>query len=161
MIGLRWKDIDFEGNSLTVSNTVVQNGELKIEAELTKTKAGNRSIALLPVTVPYLQELKEKQEAAKLKTDKVVAWMDGQEVRPDFISRKTRQLMKKCGLPVIRFHDLRHTAASLLAPHVTPEQLRDFLGHECLRRFKKEHRTLLAGNWTAVQGKLNRQKREI
>ena len=130
VIGLRWKDIDFEGNSLTVSNTVVQNGELKIEAELTKTKAGNRSIALLPVTVPYLQELKEKQEAAKLKTDKVVAWMDGQEVRPDFISRKTRQLMKKCGLPVIRFHDLRHTAASLLAPHVTPEQLRDFLGHE-------------------------------
>ena len=127
---MRWKDIDFEGNSLTVSNTVVQNGELKIEAELTKTKAGNRSIALLPVTVPYLQELKEKQEAAKLKTDKVVAWMDGQEVRPDFISRKTRQLMKKCGLPVIRFHDLRHTAASLLAPHVTPEQLRDFLGHE-------------------------------
>ena len=130
VIGLRWKDIDFEGNSLTVSNTVVQNGELKIETELTKTKAGNRSIALLPVTVPYLKELKEKQEAAKLKTDKVVAWMDGQEVRPDFISRKTGQLMKKCGLPVIRFHDLRHTAASLLAPHVTPEQLRDFLGHE-------------------------------
>lgn len=130
VVGLRWKDIDFEGNSLTVSNTVVQNGELKIEAELTKTKAGNRSIALLPVTIPYLKELKEKQEAAKLKTDKVVAWMDGQEVRPDFISRKTGQLMKKCGLPVIRFHDLRHTAASLLAPHVTPEQLRDFLGHE-------------------------------
>lgn len=82
------------------------------------------------MTIPYLKELREKQAAAKLKTDKVVAWMHGQEVRPDFIYRKTRQLMKKCGLPVIRFHDLRHTAASLLAPHVTPKQLQEFLGHE-------------------------------
>ena len=56
--------------------------------------------------------------------------MDGQEVRPDYITRKTKQLMKKCNLPVIRFHDLRHTAASLLAPYVTPKQLQEFLGHE-------------------------------
>ena len=56
--------------------------------------------------------------------------MDGKEFMPDLIYRKTRQLMKKCGLPVIRFHDLRHTAASLLAPRVTPKQLQEFLGHE-------------------------------
>ena len=37
---------------------------------------------------------------------------------------------EKSGLPVIRFHDLRHTAASLLAPRVTPKQLQEFLGHE-------------------------------
>lgn len=130
VVGLRWKDIDFERNTLTVSNTVVQNGTLRIETELTKTKKSNRTINMIPKTVPYFKELKEKQEAAKLKTDKVVAWMDGQEVRPDFVYRKTQQLMKKCGLPVIRFHDLRHTAATILAPHVQPEQLRDFLGHE-------------------------------
>jgi len=130
VLGLRWKDIDFERETLTVCNTVVQNGELRIEEERTKTAKSHRSIGLLPMTIPYLKELREKQAAAKLKTDKVVAWMDGQEVRPDFIYRKTRQLMKKCGLPVIRFHDLRHTAASLLAPHVTPKQLQEFLGHE-------------------------------
>ena len=130
VIGLRWKDIDFDRNTLTVSNTIVQNGELKIESEQTKTKKSHRSIALIPVTVPYLKELHKQQLEAKLKTDKVVAWLDGQEVRPDFISRKTGQLMQHAGLPVIRFHDLRHTAATLLAPHVAPEQLRDFLGHE-------------------------------
>ena len=122
VLGLRWKDIDFERGTLTVSNTIVQNGELRIEAEQTKTRMSNRSIGLLPMTIPYLEELKEQQTAAKLKTDKVVAWMDGQEVRGDFISRKTKQLMKKCGLPVIRFHDLRHT--------VSPKQLQEFLGHE-------------------------------
>lgn len=130
VLGLRWKDIDFERGTLTVCNTVVQNGDLRIEAERTKTVKSHRSIALLPMTTPYLRELYDKQKAAKLKTDKVVAWMDGQEVRPDFIYRKTKQLMSKCGLPVIRFHDLRHTAASLLAPHVTPKQLQEFLGHE-------------------------------
>ena len=41
-----------------------------------------------------------------------------------------KKVEKKCGLPEIRLHDLRHTAASLLAPHVTPKQLQDFLGHE-------------------------------
>ena len=46
------------------------------------------------------------------------------------IYRKNRQLIKQCGLPVILFHDWRHTAASLLAPHVTPKQLQEFLGHE-------------------------------
>lgn len=130
VVGLRWKDIDFERNYLTVSNTVVQNGDLRIETERTKTTKSHRSIALLPMTVSYFKELKEKQSAAGLKTDKVVAWMDGREVRPDFVYRKTQQLMEKCGLPVIRFHDLRHTAATLLAPYVKPEQLRDFLGHE-------------------------------
>ena len=130
VVGLRWSDINFDGNSLTVTNTVTQNGDLRLEGEQTKTQKSHRSIVLLPMTVPYLLELKEKQKAAGLKTDKVVAWMDGHEVRPDYIYRKAQQLMEKCGLPVIRFHDLRHTAASLLAPHVAPEQLRDFLGHE-------------------------------
>lgn len=130
VLGLRWKDIDFERGTLTVSNTIVQNGDLRIEAEQTKTTKSNRSIVMLPMTVPYLQKLKEQQLASGQETDKVVAWMDGREVRGDFISRKTRQLMKKCDLPVIRFHDLRHTAASLLAPHVTPKQLQEFLGHE-------------------------------
>ena len=67
---------------------------------------------------------------AELQTDKVVAWMDGQRVRPDFVTRKTKQLMKKCGLPIIRYHDLRHTAATLLVPHVSHKQLQEFLGHE-------------------------------
>ena len=58
------------------------------------------------------------------------AWLNGDRVRPDYIYRKTQKLMNQAGLPVIRFHDLRHTAASLLAPSVSPQQLQRFLGHE-------------------------------
>lgn len=161
VVGLRWKDIDFEDNSLTVSNTVVQNGDLRIETERTKTSKSQRSIALLPMTVPYFKELKKKQEAAKLKTDKVVAWMDGQEVRPDFVYRKTQQLMKKCGLPVIRFHDLRHTAASLLAPHVKPEQLRDFLGHEHISTTYDVYTHVLSDQKKATSAAMNEALKNV
>ena len=57
-------------------------------------------------------------------------WPDGSPVRPDYVTRKANQIMKKCSLPTIRFHDPRHTVASILAPHVTPKQLQEFLGHE-------------------------------
>ncbi len=128
--GLRWKDIDFERETLTVCNTVVCNGDLWIEEEDTKTVRSHRTIDLFPNTIPYLKELKRQQEEAGLTPDKVCVWPDGEQVRPDYITRKTKQLMEKSGLRVIRFHDLRHTAASLLAPIVSPQQLQRFMGHE-------------------------------
>ena len=131
--GLRWKDIDFEEQTLTVTNTVVQNGPLRIEDEQTKTAKSHRTISLIAWTVPYLKELKEKQRASGREPDKVCAWPDERELRPDYLTSKTQKLMKVSGLKMIRFHDLRHTAASLLAPYVSPKQLQEFLGHEDIR----------------------------
>lgn len=128
--GLRWKDVDLESGTLTVCNTVVCNGDLWIETEGTKTAKSHRTIDLFPDTIPYLKELKQKQKEAGLRLDKVCVWPDGKQVRPDYITRKVKPLMRKCGLRVLRFHDLRHTAASLLAPVVSPQQLQSFLGHE-------------------------------
>lgn len=65
-----------------------------------------------------------------LRRSEVCVWPNGERVRPDFLTSRTKKLMKEAGLRVIRFHDLRHTAASLLAPRVSPQQLQSFLGHE-------------------------------
>lgn len=92
--GLRWQDIDFSDNKLYVRNTVTQNGALKIEAERTKTQKSRRTIPLIESTVPYLKQLKRIQERHGLDLDKVVAWLDGRSVRPDYISSKTRRVMK-------------------------------------------------------------------
>ena len=104
VLGLRWTDIDFENKTMTISNTVVQNGELRIEVEETKTKKSHRSIGLIASTIPYLQALKEKQKEAGLILDKVCVWPDGNLVRPDYITRKANKITKKCSLPVSVFH---------------------------------------------------------
>ena len=130
MVGLRCQDIDFDSKSLTVSNTVVRVSGQIIKAETTKTRKSHRKIALIESTIPYLLGLKEHQKSLGLQLDKVCRWDDGRDLDPDFISHKASKLMERCGLPHIRYHDLRHAAATLLATRATPEQLRHFLGHE-------------------------------
>ena len=102
---------------------------MRLEREQTKSKEGRRIIWLLAETVPYLKELLDTQRQAGLTLDKVCVWPDGKEVRPDYVYRKARSLMKKAGLPVITYHDLRRTASTIMASHVTLKQLQTFMGH--------------------------------
>jgi integrase len=128
--GLRWKDIDFEKNTMHIRNTVTQNGKLLLEGEHTKTKSSKRVLSLVGWTVPYLKELYEKQKESGIQLDKVVAWPDGHYVRPDSLSRAFYKLLKRNGFEKIRFHDLRHTAATILAESgLKPKHLQAFLGH--------------------------------
>ncbi|MDE7242905.1 MAG: site-specific integrase [Oscillospiraceae bacterium] len=128
--GLRWRDIDFEAKKLYVRNTVTQNGVLKIEAERTKTEKSRRVIDLIDSTIPYLVSLKQTQQRQGIALNKVCVWPDGREVQPNYITHRTKRIMEKYGLERIRVHDLRHTAASLLATRATPKQVQEFLGHE-------------------------------
>ena len=128
--GLRWSDVNFETGKMYIKNTVTQNGSLKLETERTKTEKSRRVIDLMSVTIPYLLQLKQRQESAGIKLDKICVWPDGRPVRPDYITKKSRMLLKKYGLEHIRVHDYRHTAASLMATQATPKQVQMFLGHE-------------------------------
>lgn len=82
--------------------------------------------------MPYLKNLRGAQLKAGLPLDKVVAGPNGKTSRPDGITWMFKTLLKSNGMDAtIRFHDLRHTAASLLASAgVPPKQLQAFLGHE-------------------------------
>lgn len=130
LLGLRWKDIDFEAKTLSVRNTVTKYRDLVVEAEQTKTKKSHRTIDLIESTIPYLLQLQQTQEQNGLVLDKVCVWPDGRTVRPDYITARTRRIMEKYGLEHIRVHDLRHTAATLLASRATLKQVQEFLGHE-------------------------------
>lgn len=129
-LGLRWSDIDLEAKTLSVRNTVTQNGTLRVEEEKTKTKASRRTITLLEETIPYFRKLKQMQAESGLTLDKVCVWPDGREVRGDYLTRAMPKLAKSVGLPELRYHDLRHTAASMLVRVATPKQVQEFLGHE-------------------------------
>lgn len=128
--GLRWKDIDFENNVMYIRNTVTQNGGLILEEERTKTDAGTRTIALLKTTIPYFKQLKATQKANGLALDKVCRWPNGKAVQPSYITQKFSKLLSKYELPQVRFHDLRHTSASMALSRLPIFQVKEFLGHE-------------------------------
>lgn len=135
IIGLRWCDIDFNNRTMTISHTYVQDGSLVLDEDHTKSRASNRTIALIESTIPYLESLKQRYDSLEKKTDKVVMWDDGRQVRPDYITSKLVKLQDEYSLRHIRLHDLRHTAASLLANEsdVSLLQVQQFMGHSDVR----------------------------
>ena len=106
---LHWKDVDFEKAEIHVRSTLVQvNGELILGEP--KTKAGRRSIAITKDTVEVLRAHLERQ---KLEQSNTMASEVGTPINPGNLARSYKALIRAVNLPDIRFHDLRHTAASL------------------------------------------------
>jgi len=152
--GLRWRDIDFEAGQLSVRNTVVRTKTL-IEHEETKSRASKRTMLLIPETVSYLKRLRATQMENRLllgagyaEGDHVCVWPDGRPVSPDYVSRAFGDFLDRKGLPRIRFHELRHTAGSLLLNEGrSAKQIQEYLGHE------KVSTTLDIYGHLSVQGK--------
>lgn len=128
--GLRWKDIDFQNNVLKVRNTVTEFAGTVYEAETTKTKASCRTLYLVEQTIPYLQNLRTAQREQGFYNGKVCANPDGRPVKPEYITRACMRFIKECGHDGVRLHDLRHTAATILAKRVPIKQVQAYLGHE-------------------------------
>ena len=105
-----------------------------------KTKAGRRSIALDKGTVDALRDRRGAWAAEKVKAgevyedhDLVFCRADGSRLDPDVVSLAFERLVRKSRLPRIRFHDLRHTHATLgLAAHVHPKVMSERLGHSSI-----------------------------
>ncbi|BCB79603.1 hypothetical protein GCM10022251_41530 [Phytohabitans flavus] len=137
--GLRWVDLDLEGGTLTVHQQVCQiNGRVHIGP--VKTPAGERVVALDAATVAVLREHQRRQHALVKGAGRcwrpdghVFTLADGRPVRPDWLSHRFHHLVAASGLPPVRFHDLRHGAATLaLAAHVDLKVVQEMLGHASL-----------------------------
>lgn len=127
VLGLKWDAFDFENNTITIKHTVViakLDGKRQIVAkDRTKNKSSYRTLPLVKEISEKLLETKKKQQAFKEafgKTyinefkDYVFVNPQGKLVRPDYVSEHFRILLNNKGLKHIRFHDLRHSCASLL-----------------------------------------------
>ncbi|WP_245864774.1 tyrosine-type recombinase/integrase [Terribacillus aidingensis] len=118
ILGLRWKDIDEQNETLSVVQTMDMNGELNIGA---KTSAGNRRISvdkntlnqILRLKSMYKQELMANRPLYKNEHDLVIRTSVGTPLNPRNLNRIFYSLIKQSGVKRIRFHDLRHTHASL------------------------------------------------
>jgi integrase len=147
LLGLRWGDVDLTAAYLTVERTLAwiprpspKPGEPKGQWEYgaPKSRAGMRTVALAPAAVQALRE-HQIREATRLlvlgrelgRGTLVFSDQWGEPLRGRHITtRSLPALLARAGLPPIRFHDLRHTAATLLLrAGVSPHEVAAHLGH--------------------------------
>lgn len=136
VLGLKWSSIDFENNTFTIQSTVVKVTKT-VEKDRTKNETSHRSFPLTPDTRELFIKLKSVDEENKklfgkqyYSSEYIFKWSDGTPYRTDYVSRKFKQLLKKNNLPIINFHDLRHSCASLLiAKGFTLKDIQEWLGH--------------------------------
>lgn len=142
-VGLKWDAIDFKKKTITIRHTVTQatiDGKSKIiQKDRTKTKASYRSLPLVPPFEELLHRLKAEQELnrklcgksyCKKYTDYIYVNEIGELVKPGYITQHFPLVLKKNGMRKIRFHDLRHSCASLLyANGVSLKEIQEWLGH--------------------------------
>jgi integrase len=116
LFGLQWPDVDFDGGSLQVQRTLQElRGEFTLKPP--KTAAGRRRIELSAFTLAVLNGHRQRMlaEGCDVRTGQVFCDERGGFLRKSNVSRRSfRSIMARAGLPRIRFHDLRHTAATLL-----------------------------------------------
>ena len=143
IVGLKWSAIDFDANCISVEHTVtiatINGHRIEIAEDMTKSEKSFRSLPLVPVFREKLLEIQAWQaENRKLygkgynrkDRDYILVNALGDRMKPDMISRDFPLFLEKHDLKRIRFHDLRHSCASLLiAAGVPLIKVSQWLGH--------------------------------
>lgn len=137
VLGLKYSAIDFDNNTILVEHTVVLVGAVPLYLDGTKTVESKRTLPLMKSVKKYLLELKESQRKDKeifgtsyFDSDYICRWNDGKLIKPTYVSQTFNKLLKKNDLRHIRFHDLRHSAGSLmLRAGCDLKDIQAWLGH--------------------------------
>jgi len=136
VLGLRWKDIDFNKKVLTVQQTVNWTRNGLIFQPVPKTEGSNRKVELDSLLLNELKERRKQVLENKLRLGKdfmdhdlVCCYENGEPVKPKRITEGMEVLTRKAGIKKIRVHDLRHTHASfLLYLNINPKVAAERMG---------------------------------
>lgn len=136
LLGLKWDSLDFDANRLTIRHTVAKVTEV-VEKDKTKNASSFRSFPLTDEARSIFLAAKARERENRLlfgsayqENDYVFKWDDGRPYPPDYITKHFSKLLKKHSLPHIRFHELRHSCASLLLNSgFTLKDVQEWMGH--------------------------------
>lgn len=139
LLGLKWQDINFEQGVLQVQRALTRMPTgLGYKETEPKTRKSRRSIMLTAFAIEALKkhqarqlEMKKAAGDAWEEHDYVFCTAAGKHLHPGHdVLEELKKLLKKAGLPDVRFHDLRHsTATLLLSKGVHPKVVQEILGH--------------------------------
>jgi integrase len=137
LLAMRWSAVDLNRRIAVVLATVDYIPHFGYVETEPKTKAGKRPISLPPFLVEMLKEHKDRQEAQRLKVgekwenkDLVFPDLHGGYFNPRYLEKTFKKIIIESGLPEIHFHDLRHSAASiLLSMGINIKVIQELLGH--------------------------------
>jgi integrase len=137
LLALKWQDINFDTGSLHIRRTmgyISGRGYLEFEP---KTSRSRRKIVLPPFVCEALKQHRTRQLEARLKAgdrwqdrDLVFCNIYGGYLDPAHLRQRFDKLLKEADLPDVRFHDLRHSAATILLSMGVPAKVvQEILGH--------------------------------
>ena len=143
VLGLKWSAIDFQSNTITIKHTVtscnLDGKHIQVAQDTTKTKSSLRILPLIPAFREKLLEARDYQKECKRLCGKcynkqyleyICVDEMGNLISPHYLTSAFPKLLEKNGLRRIRFHDLRHSCASLLLANGVPmKQIQEWLGH--------------------------------
>ncbi|MBO8137075.1 MAG: site-specific integrase [Desulfotomaculum sp.] len=138
ILGLRWQDVDWENKALLIRQTIQYTPEQGIIFKQPKTAGSRRAVKISSTIIEFLKKHKVEQNKIKLllgpgfyeDNGLVFCQNNGRPMHPDSVSSWFPKFMEKNGLPKIRFHDLRHTHATLLLKQgIHPKVVSERLGH--------------------------------
>jgi integrase len=135
-LGLRWQDVDFSEGTLRVNNQLQRIGG-KLVLVPPKTEKSRRTLVMPTTTVDRLREHEKRQVTEKLlagsnwqQTDLVFANRVGAPTQARRVIEQFHAALDQAGIRRVRFHDLRHSCATLLLVQgVSPRVVMEVLGH--------------------------------
>lgn len=137
VVGLKWNSISFEQKTITIEHTVIEFAGKHYEQDTTKNKESHRTVPMPQIIESGLQKLlQQQQENQSLQPNDyhesgyIFTKIDGTVMSPNFVSQHFKRILTKNDLPIIRFHDLRHSSASyLLHLGFSMKEIQMWLGH--------------------------------
>jgi integrase len=161
-LALKWQDVDLENATIGVRRTITKSGGRLFLGE-SKTKKSYRTIKLTEMAVRALRQHldRQRQEIGRLgelyRDDGFVFASEvGTLVNPTNLRKRSfAGLLQRAGLPPVRFHDLRHTCATLLLNrNIHPKYVQELLGHSNIATTIQKYKTTSA----AVSRSADRQR---
>lgn len=142
-LGVRWSRIDFDQKRILFDTKVIEvktNGKSQaVPIEKMKNDSSRRYLPLTPNAEAVLLDIRKKIQLYQMMfadsysaeyADYVYCDPLGRLFHPDYVSAHFKVILRQCRLPDVRFHDLRHTCASILIQHQIPLiAVKEYLGH--------------------------------